>query len=66
MIHEEQMLKMDFDQLVQFLQFSCKKLDAEPDVEQVLRLSTRIRETIGTSISVYEKEYVTMMSAPQQ
>jgi len=66
MIHEEQMLKMDFDQLVQFLQFSCKKLDAEPDVEQVLRLSTRIRETIGSSISVYEKEYVTMMSTPVQ
>jgi len=64
MLHEEQMLKMDFDELVKFLQFSCKKLESEPEVEQVLRLSSRIRETVAVSVPIYEKEYVTMMAAP--
>jgi len=64
MLHEEQMLKMDFDELVKFLQFSCKKLESEPEVEQVLRLSSRIRETVAVSVPIYEKEYITMMAAP--
>ncbi|PRP88298.1 hypothetical protein PROFUN_03407 [Planoprotostelium fungivorum] len=60
-MHEEQMLKMDFDQCAHFLQFSCRKLGSEPDVEQVLRISSRMNECIEPVIGSLNKEYTAQL-----
>eukprot|EP01117_Protostelium_nocturnum_P005613 TRINITY_DN2022_c2_g3_i1.p1 TRINITY_DN2022_c2_g3~~TRINITY_DN2022_c2_g3_i1.p1 ORF type:complete len:411 (+),score=154.97 TRINITY_DN2022_c2_g3_i1:300-1532(+) len=57
-IYEDQLLSMSFDELIQFLQFSCKKLEVEPDVEEVLRIAGRIKDTVQPNILLFEKEYL--------
>jgi hypothetical protein len=56
-LYEDQLLKLDFENMLPFLQFSSKKHGFEPPVEEVLKIANTIRDTVECSVRLFESEF---------
>ncbi|PRP74077.1 hypothetical protein PROFUN_08701 [Planoprotostelium fungivorum] len=56
-LYEREMLSMGFDDILSFLQFSMKEIGHEPDVEEVLRVCSRINDRVQTNVDRFDRQY---------
>jgi len=56
-LHETEILKMSFDQVLLFLQFSMKQIGNEPDVEEILRICGKMKQSVQTKVQNFTKLY---------